>query len=49
MVGAIERGCEPMITLASVRPKLEWALALHQSAKQDATVDLPIANEQAVW
>jgi predicted dehydrogenase len=49
MVGAIERGCEPMITLASVRPTLEWALAMYQSAKQEATVDLPIANEQAVW
>jgi predicted dehydrogenase len=49
MVGAIERGCEPMVTLASVRPTLEWALAMYQSAKQDAAVDLPIANEEGVW
>jgi predicted dehydrogenase len=49
MVGAIERDCEPMITLASVRPTLEWALAMYQSAKQDTPVDLPIANEQDVW
>jgi predicted dehydrogenase len=49
MVSAIEHGGETMITLASVRPTLEWALAMYQSAKQDAAVDLPIANEQAVW
>jgi len=48
-VGAIERGREPMITLASVRPTLEWALAMYQSAKQDAAVDLPLADEKAVW
>jgi len=49
MVFAIEHGREPMITLASVRPTLEWALAMYQSAKQHETVDLPILNEQAVW
>jgi hypothetical protein len=38
-----------MVTLASVRPTLEWALAMYQSAKQDAAVDLPLANEQDVW
>jgi len=49
MAAAIENGCEPMITLASVRPTLEWALAMYQSVKQDAPVDLPLANEQDVW
>jgi len=49
MVSAIEHGREPMITLASVRPTLEWALAMYQSAKQHETVDLPILDEQAVW
>jgi predicted dehydrogenase len=49
MVGAIKSGGEPMVTLASVRPTLEWALAMYQSAKQDAAVDLPLANEQDVW
>ena len=49
MVAAIARGSEPMITLASVRPTLEWALAMYQSAKQDTAVNLPIVNEQDVW
>ncbi len=49
MAAAIEHGREPMITLASVRPTLEWALAMYQSAQQDAPVDLPLADEQDVW
>ena len=49
MVGAIKCGGEPMISLASVRPTLEWALAMYQSAKQDADVELPLADEEAVW
>jgi len=49
MVEAIEIGREPMITLASVRPTLEWALAMYQSAKQQTAVDLPILDEDAVW
>jgi hypothetical protein len=38
-----------MITMASARPTLEWALAMYRSAKQHTVVDLPIENEQAVW
>ena len=49
MARAIEAGCEPMITLASVRATLEWALAMYQSARQNSPVDLPIVDEQAVW
>ncbi|MGA2983990.1 MAG: Gfo/Idh/MocA family oxidoreductase [Terriglobia bacterium] len=49
MVRAIEAGREPMITLASVRATLEWALAMYQSAKQHSPVELPIVDEQAVW
>jgi predicted dehydrogenase len=49
MAAAIEHAREPMITLASARPTLEWALAMYQSAKQDAPVDLPLAGEQDVW
>ncbi len=49
MVRAIEAGGEPMITLASVRPTLEWALAMYQSAQQHSPVDLPIVDEHAVW
>ena len=49
MVRAIQQGREPLITLASVRPALEWALAMYQSAKQSAAVELPIVDENAVW
>jgi predicted dehydrogenase len=49
MVLAVEQGREPMISLATVRPTLEWALAMYQSAKEHAPVDLPIVNEEAVW
>jgi len=46
---AINEGREPLITLANVRPALEWALAMYQSAKLNAPVDLPILDEEAVW
>jgi predicted dehydrogenase len=49
MVHAVAEGREPMITLASVRPTLEWALAMYQSAKQGTSVQLPILDEDAVW
>ena len=49
MVCAIETGREPVIGLASVLPTLEWALAMYQSAKEGAPVELPIADEKAVW
>ena len=49
MVSSIEHNREPMITLASVRPTLEWALAMYQSAKQGTPVDLPVLDEEAVW
>jgi predicted dehydrogenase len=49
MISAIQQGREPMISLASARPTLEWALAMYQSAKQHSAVDLPIENEEAVW
>jgi predicted dehydrogenase len=49
MISAIQEDREPMITLASVRPTLEWALAMYQSAKQHRVVNLPIEDEQAVW
>ncbi len=49
MVAAIETGGEPMITLASVRPTLEWALAMYHSAKLQLPVDLPVVDEDAVW
>jgi predicted dehydrogenase len=49
MARAIHEGREPMITLSTVRPTLEWALAMYQSAKQSAPVELPIVDESAVW
>jgi len=48
MVGAIRGGREPFIPLASVLPTLEWALAMYQSAKENAPVELPI-DEDRVW
>ena len=49
MIKAIVEGSEPMISLASVRPTLEWALAMYLSAQQGTPVDLPIVDEQIVW
>jgi predicted dehydrogenase len=49
MVKAIVEGSEPMISLASVRPTLEWALAMYLSAQQGTPVDLPIVDEQVGW
>jgi predicted dehydrogenase len=48
MVAAICEGREPFIPLASVLPALEWALAMYQSAKEHAPVELPI-DEDRVW
>lgn len=49
LAGAIRTGREPMITLASVRPTLEWCLAMYLSAKLGAPVTLPLQDEAAVW
>jgi predicted dehydrogenase len=49
LVRAIRTGTEPEITLESVRPTLEWALAMYLSAKRDAAVDLPLQDETEVW
>jgi predicted dehydrogenase len=49
MACAILTGREPLITLASVRPALEWSLAMYLSAKLNAPVSLPLQDEGAVW
>lgn len=49
LAGAILDGHEPMITLESVRPTLEWSLAMYLSAKLEAPVTLPLEDEAAVW
>jgi predicted dehydrogenase len=46
---AVLSGGEPMITLETVRPTLEWSLGMYLSAKLGRTVTLPIQDEEAVW
>lgn len=46
---AILSGGEPMIKLETVRPTLEWSLAMYLSAKLGKAVSLPIQDEEAVW
>ncbi len=46
---AILTGDEPMIGLETVRPTLEWSLAMYLSAKLGTAVSLPIQDEEAVW
>lgn len=48
MVKAILTGDEPAISFPSVRPTLEAALAMYRSAKVQAPVILPLADEN-VW
>jgi UDP-N-acetyl-2-amino-2-deoxyglucuronate dehydrogenase len=48
MVGAIRERRDPFIPLESVLPTLEWALAMYQSARENAPVELPI-DESRVW
>jgi UDP-N-acetyl-2-amino-2-deoxyglucuronate dehydrogenase len=48
MVGAIRGNREPFIPLGTVRPTLEWALAMYQSARENAPVELPVSEER-VW
>ncbi|OPZ84977.1 MAG: 1,5-anhydro-D-fructose reductase [bacterium ADurb.Bin429] len=49
MVDAIRENRDPVIPITSVRPTLEWALAMYQSAKEDGLVVLPVMNEDAIW
>jgi UDP-N-acetyl-2-amino-2-deoxyglucuronate dehydrogenase len=49
MVDAIRENRDPVIPLTAVRPTLEWALAMYQSAKEGAAVALPVVNEEAIW
>jgi predicted dehydrogenase len=46
---AIAAGCEVAIPGQSVRPTLEIALAMYQSARLGEPVGLPLADEQHVW
>lgn len=49
MVDAIRDNREPVITTTAVRPTLEWALAMYQSARDQAPVTLPVMNEDEIW
>ena len=49
MADAIRTGRPPMITLESVRPALEWALAMYLSAKLGSPVELPLRQDQSPW
>lgn len=46
---AILSGGQPMITLETVRPTLEWCLAMYLSAKLGTAVTLPLQDEESVW
>lgn len=49
MIEAIETDREPMIPFTSARATLEWALAMYQSARLRAPVELPLADEAQIW
>jgi len=49
MADAVLNDHEPVIPLHSVRPTLEWALAMYKSAKEGARVTLPVINEEEIW
>ncbi|MBI3945039.1 MAG: Gfo/Idh/MocA family oxidoreductase [Armatimonadetes bacterium] len=49
MAECVHAGREPVIPVMSVRPTLEWALAMYQSAKEGAAVSLPVTDEEAAW
>ena len=49
MADAIKNNREPVITADTVRPTLEMALAMYQSAAQNREVTLPVENEEDIW
>lgn len=49
LAAAAQGGAEPLIPLRSVRPTLEWALAMYCSARQNQWVTLPLASEDNIW
>ena len=48
-VDAIQEDREVVIPCQSVRPTLEMALAMYQSARLGQAVPLPLVDEQQVW
>ncbi|UCD29645.1 MAG: Gfo/Idh/MocA family oxidoreductase, partial [Planctomycetota bacterium] len=49
MVYAIHENRQVVIPVTSVRPSVELALAIYQSAAHNAPVDLPIQDDPSIW
>lgn len=49
LIDAVRDGREVIIPVSSVRPTVELALALYQSAARQAPVDLPIQDDPSIW
>jgi len=49
MVNAIRENREVVIPVSSVRPSVELALAMYQSAARNAVVELPIEDDLSIW
>jgi predicted dehydrogenase len=49
MAEAVLTGTHPAITVEEVRPTLEMALAMYQSAAHGGWVSLPVVNEAGIW
>ncbi|MBT3374475.1 MAG: hypothetical protein HN742_18075 [Lentisphaerae bacterium] len=49
MIHAINDDRDVIIPVTSVRPTVELALALYQSAARNAPVDLPVEDDPSIW
>jgi predicted dehydrogenase len=49
MIDAIREEREVVIPVATVRPTLEIVLAMYQAAARQATVELPVTDDDSVW
>jgi predicted dehydrogenase len=49
MIDAIREDREPVIPTRSVRPTVEFALAMYQSAARNTPVTLPIQDDPGIW
>jgi len=49
MIHAIRENREVVIPVSSVRPSVELALAMYQSAARNAPVELPVEDDPSIW
>jgi predicted dehydrogenase len=49
MIDAVRENREVIIPVQSVRPTVEFALALYQSAARQRPVDLPVQDDPTIW